>query len=537
MLTKLSELHSLNLMREANKEIRLIADFASWWDRNALRWPHKLALFDSRQRLTWEGAARAARCLSSALLALGLRPGEVVASWLPNWVESYILHTACEHAGLAWLPIPVSLREYEVKPILERVEARALFVAGRWHRMNYVEAIRQMRCQLPHLKVLIGVRTEEKGDLLSWEKLLSEEGKDFPRPKKPGSLILPTSGSTGVPKFAYFSASSWLLRGRLQAELFRLQPEDLFLAMAEGIGPSIPPLFAAPVAGSGVILASRLEAEEILALLQKEKVAIVCAVPAQLATLAYHPAWKAQRCRSVRLWYTTGAPMPQALAEKIEKETSAVVLSGYGGMDFGGWTAPSLDDPAEIRHRTVGRPRGDTEIRLVDEQGQDIPPGEIGEIWGRGPCCALGYYKDKETSREKWTNDGWFRTGDLGRWDAHGNLIMVGRKREIIRRGARTIVPKELEDLLMTHPKVLKAAVIGLPDLVMNERVCACVLPRSGQSFSFEEMVDFLKEQHVAPYKWPERLEVLKDIPLRGDKTDKETLRNEVLRRVSDSNL
>ena len=89
----------------------------------------------------------------------------------------------------------------------------------------------------------------------------------------------------------------------------------------------------------------------------------------------------------------------------------------------------------------------------------------------------------------------------------------------------------------MTHPKVLKAAVIGLPDLVMDERVCACVLPRSGQSFSFEEMVDFLKEQHVAPYKWPERLEVLKDIPLRGDKTDKEALRNEVLRRVSDSNL
>ncbi|TAK06802.1 long-chain fatty acid--CoA ligase, partial [bacterium] len=252
MLTKLSELHSLNLMREASKESRLIADFASWWDRNALRWPHKLALFDSRHRLTWEGAARAARCLSSALLALGLRPGEVVASWLPNWVESYILHTACEHAGLAWLPIPVSLREYEVKPILERVEARALFVAGRWHRMNYVEAIQQMHPRLPCLRYLVGVRTEEKGDLLSWEKLLSEEGRDFPRPKKPGPLILPTSGSTGVPKFAYFSASSWLLRGRLQAELFRLQPEDLFLAMAEGIGPSIPPLFAASVAGSGV---------------------------------------------------------------------------------------------------------------------------------------------------------------------------------------------------------------------------------------------------------------------------------------------
>ncbi len=518
-------------MTEKGVDPDLFPDFKAWWDYNGRRYPHRIALIDDSHRLTWNESSRLAGRLAAALLSLGLNDGDVVASWLPNWVESYILHVACERAGLAWLPIPASLREHEVKPILERAEARALFVAGRWRRMDYAASIREMQPCPPHLNHVIGVRLEEKKDLLLWEDLIENPEASSLQPRNPGRLILPTSGSTGTPKFAYFSVSSWLIRGHLQAELFRLAPEDLLLAMAQGIGPSIPPLFAAPVAASSVFLMGRLEAEEILDLIEHEGVTIVCGVPAQLATIAYHAAWEPRRCRSVRLWYTTGAPIPQALAEKIERETGVPVLSGYGGMDFGGWVAPSLDDPPEIRHRSVGTPRGGTEIRLVDEEGRDVAPGEVGEIWGRGPCCALGYYRDDETTREKWTSDGWFRTGDLGCWDQLGNLVIVGRKKEIIRRGAQTVVPAEIEQILMSHPKVLKAAIIGLPDQVMGERVCACVLPRPGQSLSFDEMVNFLKERQVAPYKWPERLEVVSDMPLCGDKIDKDALRSEVLKR------
>ncbi len=507
----------------------MISDFAGWWNLHARARPDQLALADRNLRLTWQEATRMAHRLSQALLSLGLHPEDVVGSWLPNWVESYILRAACEQVGLAWLPIPISLREHEVKAILERTEARALFVAGRWGRMNFAEAACQMGGGLPHLKYLIGARLERTKDFFSWDELVRAEATEAPQVGNPGPLILPTTGSTGMPKFAYFSASSWLLRGRIQAEILRLQPEDVLLAMAQGIGPSIPPLFAAPIAGSGVILMDRLEAEEILALLERERVTVVCGVPAQLAALAHHRAWDPERCRTVRLWYTTGAPMPLELAENLEKKTCGLVLSGYGGMDFGGWTVPSLDDPPEIRHRTVGIPRGGTEIRLVNEEGRDIPPGEIGEIWGRGPCCALGYYRDEQSTREKWTDDGWFRTGDLGFRDQRGNLMIVGRKKEIIRRGAQTVIPAELEQLLAGHPKILKVAVIGLPDPVMEERVCACILLRPGQSFSFDEMIDFLKEKRLAPYKWPERLEVLSDMPLRGDKTDKQALRNVIL--------
>lgn len=517
-------------MTGAEPNILEVADFAGWWDLHARLRPDQLALADSEMRLTWREAALTAHRLGSALLALDLKPKDIVASWLPNWIESYVIRVACEHAGLAWLPILASLREHEVGNILERARPRALFVAGPSGRMNFAEAIRQISAHLPDLRHCIGVRLREAGNFLLWDELICREGGQHPRYGTGGSLILPTSGSTGMPKFAYFSNSSWLLRGRVQAEILRLRPEDVFLAMAQGIGPSIPPLFAAPVAGSSVVLMGRVEAGEILDLIERERVTVVCAVPAQLATVVYHRAWEPQRCRSVRLWYTTGAPMPAELAAKIEAETSGKILSGYGGMDFGGWAVPSLDDPPEIRHRTVGRPRGGTEIRLVDDQGGDVPAGEVGEIWGRGPCCALGYYKDEQSTRERWTTDGWFRTGDLGFEDRHGNLVMVGRKKEIIRRGAQTIIPAELEQLLLGHPTIVKAAVIGLPDPVMEERVCACVLLRSGHSFSFDEMIGYLKQKRLAPYKWPERLEVVSDMPLRGDKIDKQALRDVILK-------
>jgi non-ribosomal peptide synthetase component E (peptide arylation enzyme) len=197
-------------------------------------------------------------------------------------------------------------------------------------------------------------------------------------------------------------------------------------------------------------------------------------------------------------------------------------------MDFGGWTVPSPDDPPEVRLHTVGRPRGGTELKLVDDGGNELPVGETGEIWGRGPCCAMGYFRDDPATREAWTGDGWFRTGDLGRLDAKGNLIIVGRKKDRIRRGGLSIEPGEIEALLGGHPNIHKAAVVGFPDPLLGERACAFVVPKDGAVVTLEDVAAYLRAQRIATFKIPERLEVVAEMPLRGDKIDRAALRRTI---------
>jgi len=337
--------------------------------------------------------------------------------------------------------------------------------------------------------------------------------------------LLPTSGSTGAPKFAEFRISAWLLRGEAQAGLLNLLEDDLIVSLSQGLGPSIIALFAAPLVGAAACLVDQFEPGAVIDTLTRVRTTIVCGVAPQLTALVNHPDWPPARVDRIRIWYSTGSAFAPATAERLEATTPGIVLSGYGGMDFGGWAVPSPADPPEVRHHTVGRPRGSTELRLVDEAGQDVPQGEAGEIWGRGPCCSTGYFRDEAATREHWTPDGWFRTGDLGRRDPAGNLSIVGRKGDLIRRGGQSIHPGELERLLGGHPKIAKAAVVGVPDALLGERACAFVVPRSGEAVTLDEVTDYLRAQQIASFKLPERLEILSDFPLRGDKIDRVALR------------
>jgi len=164
----------------------------------------------------------------------------------------------------------------------------------------------------------------------------------------------------------------------------------------------------------------------------------------------------------------------------------------------------------------------------VDDEGNEVPQGGMGEVWGSGPCCSSGYYNDQEATRQAWTEDGWFRTGDLGMIDEKGNLVIVGRKKDMIIRGGANIYPIEVENLLITHPKILQVAIVKMPDPVMGEKACAYVVPRQGQNFTFDEMISFLKAKEIALYKLPERLEIVDAMPMvgGGQKVDKNLLRN-----------
>jgi acyl-CoA synthetase (AMP-forming)/AMP-acid ligase II len=474
--------------------------------------------------------------LARGLLALGVEPGAIVACWLPNCVELYLLRVACERAGLVWLPIAASLRESELHNILERAEPAVLIVPERLRDRDYLEAARSLIGKLgkpPHLVVLgggaaIGTPLEEVirlGGVRSAAPLPL-------RPPDEALVILPTSGGAGIPKFAQFQVSAWLKRAQAQVELLDLREGDVILALSQGIGPSIIPLFAAPLVGAPAHLIDHFQPDVVLEALARVRPTIVCGVPPQVTSLLEHPRWSSAIVDGIRLWYTTGMAFPPAAAARIEAGSSGIVLCGYGAVDFGGWTVPSPKDPPDVRHHTVGRARGGTEIRLVDDAGRDVPSGERGEIWGRGPCCATGYFRDEAATREVWTADGWFRTGDLGRYDAAGNLVIVGRKRDLIRRGGKSIQPGEIEALLSGHPKIYSAAVVGYPDPLLGERACAVVVPKQGEVVTLDDITGYLRARRIASFKLPERVELVASLPVRGDKFDRPALRRMVEERI-----
>jgi non-ribosomal peptide synthetase component E (peptide arylation enzyme) len=511
--------------------------FAEYWDRHARERAQRTALADRRRSLSWREASELSRAIARGLLALGIEPGAVVACWLPNWVESYVLRIACERAGFIWLPIAARLREWELQKILERSEPAALIVPDRFHDRDYVAEAQTLVPGLrkpPRLLVAVGALAARGMSLENVARVGS--GPSAPllpeHPPDDALVILPTSGSTGIPKFAQFRVSTWLLRARAQAELLDLGEDELVVALSQGLGPSIIPLFAAPIVGAAAILIDEFEPGLVIETLARVRPTIVCGVPPQIMTLLDHPGWSNAGVDRLRIWYTTGAAFPPDAAARVERRTPGIVLTGYGGMDFGGWTVPSPSDPPEVRRHTVGRPRGNTELRLVDDAGNDVAAGETGEIWGRGPCCAMGYFRDDAATREAWTADGWFRTGDLARHDVAGNVIIVGRRKDRIRRGGMSIEPGEIEALLSGHPKIDKAAVVGFPDPLLGERACAFVVPRNGEIVTLDELTGYLRAQRIATFKIPERLEVIAELPLRGDKIDRAALRRRIEEQV-----
>jgi len=216
--------------------------------------------------------------------------------------------------------------------------------------------------------------------------------------------------------------------------------------------------------------------------------------------------------RSLRVVITGGAACPVETIRAFRARIPGHLIELYGMLETGFHTFTRLqDDPAAVAG-TIGRPAQSMELRLIDEHGRGVPAGAEGEIAAKGPSVHLGYYKNPAANAELFTADGWFRTGDLGVMEPSGNVRIVGRLKEMINRGGKKFFPREVEEILYTHPSVLHAAIVGVPDPRLGERNCLCVIPRPGTSVRLEEMVAFLRDG-VANYKLPEELEIFDEFP------------------------
>lgn len=517
--------------------------FADVWDRNARESPHREAIVDSRKRLTWSQAKTWIDRVALRLLELGMNKDEMMVIQLPNCAELVLLRVACEKAGLLFTPVIRSLRHREMEHILTYTEAVGIVIPWKFRDFNYWQMVEDIRPNLPKLKNVFVVGDQTPDGAISLNEMARQPvEKRYPLDYLEQTrcratefcMVLHTTGTTGFPKFVEFPICGRICASRDRCEHFKITDADVIAALTPAAsGPNVFAYVDAPRVAAKVVMLEHFEAEEALKLIERERATIVPVVPAVLAMIVREPSFGKYDLSSIRFVSCTGASLPYQLARETEEKLGCPIIQDFGAVDVGGVCIQSLDDPQAVRLLTVGKPYSGGELRLVDDTGEEVAAGEIGEILVRGPALDLAYYRDPEATRQAYSEDGWFKMGDLGKLDDQGNLMIVGRKRDMIIRGGQNIYPIEIENLLLTHPKVSAVAIVRMPDPIMGEKGCAYIVPKPGQKLTFDEMISFLRAKKIAPYKLPERIEFLDSLPLvGGQKVDKKALEQDIVRKL-----
>lgn len=522
--------------------------FYDFWARNAKDLKDREALVDSKYRVTWGQAKDLIDALALAWVKLGIPKDARLIIQAPNSVYGFLARVASERAGLISLTVYPYLREKELEYMLERTEASAVCIPQIYRKFNYLDMYKGLVGKSKNLKYfflfdedvpdgapegtfsLIGL-AHQKIDPTEL-KLLDE--RRFSSTNDVG-LLTSTTGTTGLPKLVEWPISSRVCTSKARIDIWQLTKDDIAMAIAPHAGGAAGTLtyFAAPLAGAKTVLMEEFDPEGALALIAKEKVTAIGVVPTHLVRMLEADE-KKYDLSSLRFIRSAGGYLPPQVAEEAERRYKAIITSDLGTQDVGSVSGCTIDDPGEIRRRTVGRMLPGNKVRLLDDNGKDVPEGNPGQLWFRGPHAPAGYYRDPESTAPVFDKNGWTTTGDIVKSE-NGCLWIMGRAKDMIIRGGQNIYPAEIEGILNEHPKVANVAIVGYPDKEMGERSCAYVVPKAGQTFTKEEMVSFLKEKKLAAFKLPERLEVMDALPIVGDsgKVDKKVLKSDIEKKVA----
>jgi fatty-acyl-CoA synthase len=282
------------------------------------------------------------------------------------------------------------------------------------------------------------------------------------------------------------------------------------------------------------VLLETWSVDEAFKEIERNKVTLPIGVPTMPIMMLQHPDLKKYDLNSLRTMVLAGAPLPVEVARQVIEKMGCYITSAYGMTETAISNITSLDDPVEIVCRTVGRPQPGMEHKVVDKNRRIVPLGQEGEACARGQNVCIGYFEDPKKTAETIDDRGWIYSGDLAKMDEKGNLIIVGRIKDVIVRGGENISPVEIEDILYTFEKIQQVAVVAVPHDRLGEGTCACIIPKQGQAFTYEELKSFLKDK-VARFKIPDRIELMDHFPTTpSGKIRKVELREILAKKVQD---
>jgi non-ribosomal peptide synthetase component E (peptide arylation enzyme) len=513
--------------------------FFDFWAENAVKFPNKEALVDSTYRITWGEAKKQIDSIATHFIESGLEKDDRIIIQSPNTAYGFLARIAAERAGLISLTVYPYMRHRELDYMIERTKAKAVIIPHIYRKFNYVEMFKELNEKyntIKHFYLLQEEILSGMGDnfyslikIAQEEKTLPEE--EFSKRRfnscEDVAILTSTTGTTGIPKLVEWPIAPRLCTSKSRIDLWYLTKNDTVAAIAPHAGGAAGTLvyFAAPLCGAKIVLLEEFTAEAALELMEKEKVTAIGVVPTHLVRMLEKDVEKYD-LTTLRFIRSAGGYLPPDVAQESEKRMGGVITSDLGTQDVGSICGCKVSYPAELRRRSVGKPLEGNVVKVLDDDGNELPEGEVGALWFRGPHSPAGYFRDLETTMTVFNEDGWSTTGDLIKWE-QGVIWIMGRKKDMIIRGGQNIYPAEIEGLLNEHPAIANVAIVAMPDKELGEKCCAFVVLKAGAKFSFEDMTEFLLKNQLAKFKLPERLEILKEFPTVGDsgKVNKETLK------------
>ena len=497
--------------------------FERYGDRTAISDEH------GRSRTYAELGERAAR-LAANLYGLGLRPRDRVVLQLPNTIEFVETYFALQKLGVIPIAALPAHRHREVSQFVATTEAVAVFSPAEYRGFSFAEMVDRVADERPSLRfgIHLGESPDQAGQAQHVSLAALLERKPLPEwvdaveeveidPDDPAVLQL-SGGTTGIPKLIPRTHNDYAYNSRTATSVCEIRGEHvllLVLPIAHNLPLACPGLQGFLMAGARVVVATSSNPPDVFRLIETERITHIHAVPALIITWINAEESATRDLASVRVIQSGGQRLQPEVRTRTEKLLPSCTVQENFGMAEGLLMFVRLDDPENVRLETCGRPMSpDDEVRLVDEDGNDVPDGWVGEMICRGPYTLRGYFQAEDHNRVAFTPDGFYRSGDLMRRHRSGNFVVAGRSKDVINRGGEKISAEEVENLILSHPAVVNVACVAVPDERLGERMCACVVLKPGGELTLEDLCGYLLEFGIAKYKLPERLEIVDDLPL-----------------------
>jgi fatty-acyl-CoA synthase len=488
--------------------------------------PDRVFLHHEGATWSYEQVAEEATALAAALANLGIEEGDRVALVLPPCPEFVVSFFAVARLGAVLVPLDPRQTESELRYKLRHSEAVCAITIETLDDLDYLQLFEGILAGLPALQYVVTVGEEDlwyDDRIFQFEDLVSA-GQGRPLDPEPEGAedrlfaIVYTSGTTGKPKGVELSSASLAHVAAATVQGLGIERDDRIIGItalyhAFGLGPGI---LGTMLAGASLVLEADLSPGRVLDLIEELGVTMHYGVPGLFAGELREQEERPRQIGSLRCGLVAGAPVPGDLFDRVEAGLCPVLLTAYSLSETSSTlTLTAALDPQEKRRFTVGRPIAGTTVRVLGEDGEELPLESLGELAVRGPGVMRGYYRQPRDTAASFDREGFFRTGDLGIVDEDGYVHLVGRRKDVIIRAGSNVYPRELEDRLLSHPAILDAGVVGIPDEFLGEAIGAAVVPVEGAIVTAEELRDWCR-QTMADHKVPDLIRFCEELPMTG---------------------